>query len=334
MEQLPLAATGRLTSRLGFGCSTLMGRMDRRESLALLDSAWDAGIRHFDVAPVYGWGSAESCLGEFLRLHGGQATVTTKYGILPPQRQSWVSLARRAARPILHALPGIKQHLARAANATLGGSRKAPLSVQEARASLQQSRLALQTDRIDLWLLHDVSAANLTDPALLDFLREAVATGSIGAFGVSHDVTEIPALYAQHRDYCCVLQFEWSVYRPVPDFPASFRIHHRSLAHNFSALRNRLEQQPELRLSWSDELGCDLASPQHLAALMLKAALMLNPGCIVLVSSKSPAHIAANVRAAEDPVLEPAARRFYALIQRDLAARDQEAARETGSAVS
>ena len=54
MEQLDLAGTGRLTTRLGFGCSNLMGSMSRKESIALLDAAWDAGIRHIDVAPFYG----------------------------------------------------------------------------------------------------------------------------------------------------------------------------------------------------------------------------------------------------------------------------------------
>ena len=38
-------------------------------SLRLLEAAYDAGIRHFDVAPMYGYGEAESCLGEFRARH-------------------------------------------------------------------------------------------------------------------------------------------------------------------------------------------------------------------------------------------------------------------------
>lgn len=326
MDQILLAATGRTTTRLGFGCSTLMGQMNRRESLAVLEAAWDAGIRHFDVAPLYGLGAAENCLGEFLRRHSGQASVTTKYGILPPPRTSWIGAARRLARPVIRAVPGIKQRLLRAATAGLGGSRKAPLSAQEVRASLERSRQALQTDRIDLWLLHDVSAGDLTDPALLEAMREAVASGLIGDFGVSHDVPEIPKLYQEKREYCHVLQFEWSVRQPIPQYPASFRIHHRSLAHNFLALREWLVQRADLRSAWSSELGCDLASPAVLSGLMLKAALVLNPGSVILVSSKNPAHIAANVRAAEDAALEAPARRLYELVQRDRSPLDQRAA--------
>lgn len=331
MERLPLAGTGRSTTRLGFGCTPLMARINRKESLALLETAWDAGIRHFDVAPLYGWGEAESCLGEFLLRHAGQVTVTTKYGILPPPRRWWLGLGRQMAGTVIRALPGIKRRLARAANATLGDSRKSSLSVPEARASLERSRAALQTDCIDLWLLHDVAAARLLDPALLDFLRESVAAGKIADFGVSHDVAEICTLWEQKRDYCHVLQFEWSVRQPIRTFPGSFRIQHRALAHNLSALRTQLDQQPDLCRSWSRELDCDLAAPGKLAGLMVRAALLLNPGCIVLVSSRNPGHIAANVRAAEDITLDDAARRLYGLVQRDLGAPLQDTATDAAS---
>jgi hypothetical protein len=59
---------------------------------------------------------------------------------------------------------------------------------------------------------------------------------------------------------------------------------------------------------------------------MLKAALVLNPGSVILVSSKNPVHIAANVRAAEDAALEAPARRLYELVQRDMSPLDQRAA--------
>jgi D-threo-aldose 1-dehydrogenase len=51
---IDLATTGRKTTRLGYGCSSLMGAMGRKESLAMLECAFDAGVRHFDVAPMYG----------------------------------------------------------------------------------------------------------------------------------------------------------------------------------------------------------------------------------------------------------------------------------------
>src|ERR1039457_3206544 len=71
MDRIDLGATGRTTTRLGFGCSSLMGAMGRRESSAMLEAAFDAGLPHFDV--------------------------TTKYGIPPARGQGWMGLARAAA---------------------------------------------------------------------------------------------------------------------------------------------------------------------------------------------------------------------------------------------
>ena len=99
MDSIQLSTTGRSTTRLGFGCSSLMGAMGRKESVAMLEAAFEAGVRHFDVAPMYGFGQAESCVGEFLSGHKAEVTVTTKYGIPAPKRQGLISLARSAARP-------------------------------------------------------------------------------------------------------------------------------------------------------------------------------------------------------------------------------------------
>ena len=59
MEQIRLASSGRETTRLGYGCSSIMGALGRRQSLRLLEAAYDTGIRHFDVAPMYGYKSCK-----------------------------------------------------------------------------------------------------------------------------------------------------------------------------------------------------------------------------------------------------------------------------------
>src|SRR5580692_951803 len=183
MEQIPLGDTGRLTTRLGFGCSGLMGATSRRASLAILESAYDAGIRHFDVAPMYGYGEAESCLGEFRTGHN-DITITTKYGIAPPKRGGMLRAARRVVGPMLQRVPALKRRVARAANAVAAPAEKSPFTTDAARASLENSLRALRTSFIDVWLLHEAEASDLTDESLLNFLHEAVAQKKIGSFGV------------------------------------------------------------------------------------------------------------------------------------------------------
>ena len=95
-------------ARLGFGCSMLMSRLNRADSLRLLNRAYDAGIRHFDTARLYGYGEAESVLGDFLKERRATVTVATKVGILPPKRTVLLTLAKAAARKIVAVSPALR----------------------------------------------------------------------------------------------------------------------------------------------------------------------------------------------------------------------------------
>ena len=315
MQTVQVGTTGRTTTQVGYGCSSLMGAMGRAESLAILETAFDAGIRHFDVAPMYGYGQAESVLGEFLARHPGEVTVTTKYGIPPAKRQGLVSLARSVARPVVRAMPGLKRGLTSAASRATGAGPKASFTAAEGRESLERSLRALRTDRIDIWLLHDATLADLHDEALLRLMQDAVAAGKIGSFGVSADRAAIDEIAASRPEYLPVVQFEWSVLdSPVPAMK-SFRIHHRALTDNLRTLHRRLLADQALNRRWSGLAGVDLVDPKALSALMLKAALLENANGSVLFSSKRAEHIRDNVAVAEDAVLESPARRLYALVQ-------------------
>ena len=114
--------------------------------------------------------------------------------------------------------------------------------------------------------------------------------------------------------YCRTLQYEWSVLDAPILQREGFRIHHRALTNNFRLLHSALSQRTEVCQRWSDAVGFDLSRADDLAHLMLKASLVMNPASVILFSSKRPQHIEANVRAADDAALEPAARRLYELV--------------------
>lgn len=69
---------------LGLGCAplgNLFTEVSEQTAIATVDAAWDAGIRRFDTAPLYGFGLSEHRLG--LALHDrprGEFTVSTKVG--------------------------------------------------------------------------------------------------------------------------------------------------------------------------------------------------------------------------------------------------------------
>jgi D-threo-aldose 1-dehydrogenase len=316
MHNVFLANTNRQTSRLGLGCGSLMGATNRRDSLKLLDFAFEAGIRHFDVAPMYGYGEAESCLGEFFQQHRGQITVTTKFGIAPPKQATLIKWGRSIAGPIVKKLPGLKQSLAQAANAATRNPERPAFTAAEAKASLDRSLIALRTGHINLWLLHEATAADLQDDSLLALLQSEVKRGTIGAFGIGSSADKIPALLASRSAYCRTLQYEWSILgSQPPDAPSSpFRIHHGSLA-NFGTVHAALENNQLLCRRWSESTNSDLGNADVLASLMFKASLVMNPNSIILFSSKQIAHIEANVCAFADDSLEVPARQLYNLVQ-------------------
>ena len=297
LETIALPGSGRVTTRLGFGGSGLMGGISERDSLRLLETAFDAGVRHFDVAPAYGHGRAERCLGRFLRGKRDLVTVATKYGILPPAQVGLLEMARRAVRPAVARLPAVRKRVAKAA---AGLRAKASFSAEEARRSLERSLRDLGIDAIDVWLLHEATADDLDGSDLLPFLRDAQQRGLVGAYGVGAERGRLIDVWERHRDYCGVLQFEWSPLEEVStNFSGAFVIHHRAISGAIDTLRNRFRQDMDLCRCWSDAVDLDLSDAKLLAGVLLQAALAAHPEGMVLFSSRVPEHIRANVRAAE-----------------------------------
>jgi len=84
-ERRSVGKTGLEVTALGMGTAAMGGLyapVSAEASLAALEAAWAAGIRHFDSAPMYGLGRSEHLLGHFLREKAEAATVSTKVGRL------------------------------------------------------------------------------------------------------------------------------------------------------------------------------------------------------------------------------------------------------------
>lgn len=167
--------------RLGYGAANL-GNLFRPltddEAWAVLDAAWDAGIRHFDTAPHYGLGLSERRLGAFLATKPrDEYFLSTKVGRLlrpnPDHEAGGLDTAND-----FHVPDDLQ--------------RVWDFSADGIRSSLDESRERLGIERIDLLYLHDPERHDL-DLALaeaLPALEQLRADGEVALIGVGSMVTD------------------------------------------------------------------------------------------------------------------------------------------------
>ena len=172
---------GRL-GRLGYGAANV-GNLYREvtddQAHAILEAAWQAGIRHFDTAPHYGLGLSERRLGAFLATKPrAEFTLSTKVGrlLVPnPDAAGTLDLAHDFAVPA---------DLRREWDLTATGVRR----------SLTESLERLGLDAVDVVYLHDPERADVGLDAALDEGLPAVAAlrdeGLVRAVGVGSMVNE------------------------------------------------------------------------------------------------------------------------------------------------
>lgn len=191
---MALTATARLgrrgptVTRLGLGCAPI-GNLFRpvtdADAAATVDAAWDAGIRLFDTAPLYGHGLSEQRLGRALAGRPRDDYVlSTKVGrLLRPVRMS----------PTLFVdVPPLEPVFDFSHDGVL--------------RSIEESLQRLGLDRLDVVHVHDPDdredeAMAGAFPALLE-LRDQ---GVIRAVGCGMNQWEALDRFVQHVDLDCVL---------------------------------------------------------------------------------------------------------------------------------
>ena len=177
-------------TRFGLGTAPLAGlfeAVDEAQGIAVIERAWDAGIRFFDTAPLYGHGLAELRLGKALEHKPrDEFTLATKVGRLlradvPPEPGQ----AFRGTPPV---------------NPTFD------FSYDGVMRSVEESLARLGLDRVDILHIHDPD--NYYDDAIsgayraLDRLR---ADRVIGAVSAGMNQAEMLTRFAREADFDCFL---------------------------------------------------------------------------------------------------------------------------------
>ena len=189
-ERVPLGRTALTVTKFGLGTAPLAGlfeAVEESKGIGVIERAWDAGIRFFDTAPLYGHGLAETRLGKVLKQKPrNEFTLASKVGRLlradvPPEPgQSF-----RGTPPV---------------------NPMFDFSYDGAMRSVEESLERLGLERIDILHIHDPDdhyeeALNGAYRAL-DRLR---SDGVIGAVSAGMNQAEMLTRFAREANFDCFL---------------------------------------------------------------------------------------------------------------------------------
>lgn len=181
-------------NRLGMGCWAIGGQFfdgetqlgftghDDADSIATVHAAYEAGVRLFDTAPVYGAGHSERLLGEALK-GKSDVTISTKIGLRFDENSRQV----------------------------LGED----IDPADLPAALNGSRARLQRDHLDIVFLHLNTLPVSKAERLFDVLEEEIATGRLGAYGWSSDFPDAVSAVAERPGFLLV-QHAMNVFFDAP----------------------------------------------------------------------------------------------------------------------
>ncbi|MGD0462317.1 MAG: aldo/keto reductase [Tepidisphaeraceae bacterium] len=299
MRKQTLGKTGLELSALGFGCVRLTAHSRPEEAIEILNTAYNSGITHFDVARLYGFGRAEGILGQFLKGKRQSVTVATKFGLSPPAGLVGKRWMVNAVKKALGPFPGLLRVAKRRASQKVETGVFSPAAAQQ---SLETSLRELGTDYVDLLLLHECSIADATNPELLAMLQRQIAAGKVRSVGVASEFGKLPPDAALLADFLQIIQFNHNAQsRNLPRWRnvESRGIVTHSIFGPARPLAEAIRARPELARRFSSDLNLDLSDPLVINSLLLHYNLQSNAGGAVLFSSTDAAHVKANARSVD-----------------------------------
>jgi aryl-alcohol dehydrogenase-like predicted oxidoreductase len=294
------------TSKLGFGCASVMGRVGKKKSLYAMQMAYELGVRHFDIARSYGYGEAEDVLGRFVKQKRDKLTITTKFGINPPKNQKILSVVKPIARVVFEKFPALRSKISHKTDRILPTGL---FSKDNVKKSLNDSLRALKTDYVDFFMLHDCYSKDIFSDELLTLLELFIQEGKIRAWGVATDLRTIEKLLPIFEVKPKIIQYENNVWnsKEVSNIDLS---NMNSILHSpFGGLEGNstIDQlcNSSPIIEWGKKENLEI-SHQKLSRYILEGAISLSNNSVVLCSMFSKNHISQNIEAVNNPDLTSA----------------------------
>lgn len=310
MKRVELQGPKLNLSALGFGCGGLMQAPSRKERIAVLGSAVDNGITHFDTARMYGLGMAEAELGAFLRTVDRDAvTVATKFGIDVGGMARRLGRFQAPARALLRKAPALRRAVKRQqASAEPGRLYDAAVAAR----SLDESLTALGVDHLDILFVHGPRPQDtVAGDELRQFFERAHQRGKIRAWGVSQD-DGLELDFAREFAPRGVRQVRGDLLNPPPH-PADLAF--GVLNHSYTVLSAALHADAGLARRWRESLQLDPLAKGALPKLILGTSTAATGCRAILYSTTNPNRVTEAASAVSSPPDPETSARFLALVE-------------------
>jgi D-threo-aldose 1-dehydrogenase len=278
--------------------------------MAVLGSAVDSGITHFDTARMYGLGMAEAELGAFLRtVDRDTVTVATKFGVNVGGVARRLGRFQAPARALLRKAPALRRAVKR---------RQAPANdirlydAAGAARSLEQSLAALGVDYVDILFVHGPRPGDtVASVELREFFERVRQQGKIRAWGVSQD-EGFEVDFARAFAPVGVSQLRSDMLSPAPR-PADLAF--GVLNRTYAELSGALFADTRLAGRWREVLQIDPLAAGVLPKLILGTSAAATGCRAILYSTTNPRRVPEAASAVSSPLDAQVCARFLALVE-------------------
>jgi hypothetical protein len=280
-----------METRLGFGCAKLTHHFSARAAISNLETAYDQGVTHFDVARSYGFGAAERILGQFASKKRDKVTIATKLGIWPANPMLKNLVLQNVLRRSSHWLrPRAVAHAAANLVST------SQFTVQSAERSLHTSLRELGTDYVDYLLLHEATVNDARQADIQAWLERTKSKGMVRAYGIGSYADQLLGEVAGLPTNYQVLQtdhsFPFASPLPAEAWPGR-QLFFFSPFRYAEQVGAAFGQNPELKARVADLLDIDL--DQHRQSLFLMQGKLFDWPNTTLFASSSDQRIKSTI---------------------------------------
>jgi len=265
-----------ISSRLIFGCASLMNIKNTSERQKLLNKVYEKGINHFDVAPIYGFGECEKELAKFI-VNKEKVKITSKFGLGTKGITKTFSKNQNHLRSILRKNLFIKKIAHKYySNFSLEKS----FNIAECKKSIKNSLRILGIEKIENYLLHEPSIREEIQIGIEDTLIYLKEEGLFKNYGISGYKTNLNLIYKNRpKLFKEVVQTDGGIFKDESENilnQCKVRIKFGILKSSLPKLKNIFTSFEFISDYWSNRLNLDLRDEENLCTIILAAALSKN----------------------------------------------------------